>query len=165
MPLYNELETEKSYHYLKQIVKIFHIAKNLSKEQLKKTAIAKSLNLLEEDGFKPQGFRYYKEIHYETRKELSSIEAEKTPTHNIFTMYVDPIVDMIRPSFKEIFGFTPADESFLTTVFKNNKHRKELQEFDKLIWLPLPEILLATKLKSVPNGTKDDKHMIFFDVL
>jgi len=135
----------------------FHINRNLDKEQLKNTTIAKSLSLLENDGFKPLGFRYYKEIHYETGKELTPEEAKKTPTHNIFTMYVDPIVDEIHPSFREIFGFPPADEPLLTPVFQDKRYRKELKEFNKLLWLPLPEILLATKMKSVPNRTQDEK--------
>ncbi len=135
----------------------FHINKNLHKAQLKNTTIAKSLSLLRKEGFKPLGFRYYKEIHYETGKELSPEEAKRTLTHNIFAMYVDPIVDEIHPSFHEVFGFTPADEQLLTPVFKDKQYRKELREFNKLLWIPTPEILLATKIKSVPNRTRDEK--------
>ena len=135
----------------------FHINKNLDKAQLKNTAIARSLLLFKKEGFKPIGFRYYKEIHYETGKELTPKEAKRTPTHNIFTMYVDPIVDEIHPSFHEVFGFTPADEQLLTPVFKDKQCHKEMREFNKLLWIPTPEILLATKIKSVLNRTKDEK--------
>ena len=113
--------------------------------------------LFKKEGFKPIGFRYYKEIHYETGKELTPKEAKRTPTHNIFTMYVDPIVDEIHPSFHEVFGFTPADEQLLTPVFKDKQCHKEMREFNKLLWIPTPEILLATKIKSVLNRTKDEK--------
>ncbi len=72
-------------------------------------------------------------------------------------MYVDPIVNEIHPSFRETFGFTPVDESLLSPVFQDKSNRIELKEFNKLLWLPSPEILLATKIKSVPNRTRDEK--------
>ena len=92
----------------------FHIDKNLEEKQLNKTTISKSLKLIEKEGFKPQGFRYYKEINYETGKELTPEEAKTTPTHNIFTMFIDPIVDYIHPSFQKILRFNPVDEPLLT---------------------------------------------------
>jgi len=135
----------------------FDINKNLGKEQLKNTTIAQSLSLIMKEGFKPQGFRYYKEINYETGKELTPEETKRTPTHNIFTMYIDPVVDEIHPSFRDVFGFLPIDEPLLTPVLKEKRCRKELKEFNKLLWIPTPEILLATKVKSVLNRTKDEK--------
>ena len=135
----------------------FHIDKKLEQEQLKNITITKSLKLIEKEGFKPQGFRYYKEINYETGKELTLEEAKTTPTHNIFTMFIDPIVDYVHPSFQKILRFNPVDEPLLTPVFQNKKYRRELQQFNKLLWLPSPEILLATKMKSIPNRTKDEK--------
>lgn len=135
----------------------FHIDRSLEKMQLKNTAMAKSLEKIEKDGFKPQSFRYYKEIHYETGKELTPEEIKTTPSHNIFTMYIDPMVDYIHPAFKEIFGFTPADESLLMPVFKRSIYRNELHEFNKDLWLPTPDILLATKMKSLPTRPEGDK--------
>ena len=135
----------------------FHIDKNLEEKQLNKTTISKSLKLIEKEGFKPQGFRYYKEINYETGKELTPEEAKTTQTHNIFTMFIDPIVDYIHPSFQKILRFNPADESLLNPVFQNKKYRRELQQFNKLLWIPVPDILLATKMKSIPNRTQDEK--------
>ena len=135
----------------------FHVDKNLNEKQLNDSTIAKSLALLEKEGFKLLGFRYYKEIHYETGEELTPEEVKSTPTYNIFTIYVDPIVDNVHPLFKKVFGFAPVDESLLTLVFEDKKHRMELKEFNKLLWIPTPEILLATKIKSIPNRTRDEK--------
>ena len=135
----------------------FHVDKNLDEGQLRNSAMAKSLTLLEKEGFKLLGFRYYKEIHYETGEELTPEEAKNIPTYNIFSIYVDPIVDTMHPSFGKIFGFTPVDESLLTLVFGERRYRKELNEFNKLLWIPTPEILLATKIKRIPNRTRDEK--------
>ena len=154
----NFKETEgRNYLGSRDIDLGFHIDKNLTQEQLNKTTISKSLKLIEKEGFKPQGFRYYKEINYETGKELTSEEAKTTPTHNIFAMFIDPMVDYVHPSFQKILRFNPADEPLLSPVFQNEKYRRELQQFNRLLWLPSPEILLATKLKSVSNRTRDEK--------
>ncbi len=155
----NNFKENEGRNYLgsRDIYLGFHIKKNLDKEQLKNTTIAQSLSLIKKEGFKPLGFRYYKEINYETGKELTPEETKRTPTHNIFTMYIDPIVDEIHPSFRDVFGFPPVDEPLLTPVFKEKRYRKELKEFKKLLWIPTPEILLATKVKSVLNRAKDEK--------
>ena len=195
MVLYSAIETDTSYKYLQQIVKIldepicilggwavyltvntnfkkaegrnylgskdidlgFHIDESLDRSKLKHTAMAKSLEKIRKDGFKPQSFRYYKEIHYETGKELTPEEIKTTPPHNIFIMYIDPMVDAIHPAFKEIFGFVPADESLLMPVFQNSIYRNELHEFNKQLWLPSSEILLATKMKSLLTRPEGDK--------
>jgi len=137
----------------------FHMDPSLDETELSQSAMKKALNILEENGFKPQGFRYYKEIEYGTDKELSKEEAEKIPPHNIFTIFVDPIIDYVHPSFKKIFNFDPVDETFLTHVFRDETKRKELIEFDKLLWLPTADILLATKIKSAINRQKDEKYV------
>ena len=55
--------------------------------------------------------------------ELTKEQYIRTPTHDIFQIYVDPIVNEIHPAFKKIFGFVPIDESLLSYVFKYDKHR------------------------------------------
>jgi hypothetical protein len=135
----------------------FCLNKNLTKSQLKRSTIGTALSLLEKKGFKPLGFRYYKDIHIETGKELTSDQSAKTPTHDIFQIYVNPIVNEVHPSFREVFRFDPVDEPLLSHVFQDKNYRTELTEFNKRLWLPTPEILLATKLRSVCNRTKDEK--------
>jgi len=195
MTLYEEYETDTSFRYLKEIVKIlekpvciiggwavyftvnehfkkehgrnylgskdidlgFYIDKNLDKEELKNTEFGRSMALLEELGFQPLGFRLYKDINVDTGEDLTPEQSRKTLSHNIFKIYVDPIVGDIPPAFKEIFGFTPIDEPLISLVFQDENNRIELTEFNELLWLPKPEILLATKVKSAPTRTKDEK--------
>lgn len=135
----------------------FHIDKNTTEKNLKKTPIAKTIKLLEQNKFQPLSFRYYKDISIETGKELTKEQSAKTPIHNIFQIYVDLIVDEMHPKFKETFGLDPIDESLLKHVFEEKRNRIELKEFNKMLWLPTPEILLATKIKSLPDRTKDNK--------
>jgi hypothetical protein len=135
----------------------FHLNKNCTRKQLKNSTIGNAFKLLEKQCFKPLGFRYYKDIHIDTGKELTSEQSAKTPTHDIFQIYIDPIVNEIHPMFREVFGFDPVDEPLLSYVFQDKTFRTELTEFNKRLWLPAPEILLATKLKSVCYRTKDEK--------
>ena len=79
------------------------------KANLKETTLAQTIKILKEKlKFKPLSFRFMKEIHTETEEELK--EGEIVPTHFIFPMYVDLIVDSIPDNFKNIFGFNPIDE-------------------------------------------------------
>jgi len=154
-----KIKADRGMGYLgsKDIDLGFHIDKNITDKSLKKTPIAKTITLLEKNGFKPLSFRYYKDIGIETGKELTREQSAITPTHDIFQIYVDLIVDEIHPAFKKTFCLDTIDESLLKHVFEEKRNRIELKEFEKMLWLPTPEILLATKIKSLPNRTKDNK--------
>ena len=134
----------------------FHLDKSATREQMKNSAIAKSLNVLQNKlKFKSISFRLLKEIHTETEEEIS--EGKIIPSHFIFPLYVDVLVDNIPAKFKEVFHFQPADEPLLNFVFENAEHREELKEFNRKLWLPKPELLLATKLSALTNRTKEHK--------
>ena len=150
---------EKGQDYLgsKDIDLGFHIDTNIDKSQLKNTMMQKTISLLEKDNFRPLGSRYYKDISIEDGRELTNEESKTEPSHNVFKMYVDLLVDKIHPDFKEIFRFEAFDEDLLSLVFKNPKNRTELVKFKKILWLPSPEILLSTKIKSLPDRTEDKK--------
>lgn len=150
---------EKGQNYLgsKDIDLGFHIDANIDKSQLKNTMMQKTISLLEKDRFCPLGSRYYKDISIEDGRELTHEESKTEFSHNVFKMYVDLLVDKIHPDFKEIFRFDPYDEELLSLVFENPKNRTELVKFKKLLWLPSPEILLSTKIKSLPDRTEEKK--------
>lgn len=134
----------------------FHLDKNATPEQMKRSALASSLDILQNKlKFKSVSFRLLKEVHTETEEEIE--EGKIIPAHFIFPMYVDVLVDNIPTTFKEVFHFQPADESLLRFVFENGKHRDELKEFNKKLWLPKPELLSATKLNALKMRDKEHK--------
>ncbi|MEK6906958.1 MAG: hypothetical protein AABW45_00345 [Nanoarchaeota archaeon] len=134
----------------------FHINKKWTSEQIKNSSLAQSLDILKNKlNFKSLTFRLIKEIHVESGKEI--LNHEKVFPHQRFIMSVDPIVDFIPSNFKQIFGFIPIDEPLLKFVFENPKYRTKLKEFNKKLLLPKPELLLATKLKSITQRDKEDK--------
>lgn len=107
----------------------------------------------------PVGFRYIKEFHIETEKELNKDEMKTTPLHFVFPLYIDPVVDIIHPKFYEVFKFNPVDEPLLEMVFRDKANRMAEKLFGKSLWLPKPHILLATKLNSVISRDKEHKRL------
>jgi len=100
----------------------FHLDKNSTIEEMKKSALAKSLEILQNKlKFKSISFRLLKEIHTETQEEIS--ENQIIPSHFIFPMYIDPLVDNIPKNFKEVFKYQPADEPLLNHAFNNKEQR------------------------------------------
>lgn len=136
----------------------FHFEKDWSEKDMQDSTFAKSLQIIEEElGFVPVGFRYLKEFHIETEKELSEDEMKTTPSHFVFPLYIDPIVDIIHPKFYEVFKFNPVDEPLIEMVFTEKANRMTEKSFGKNLWLPEPHVLLATKLNSVIGRDKEHK--------
>jgi hypothetical protein len=134
----------------------FHFDEGATIEQMKISALAKSINVLQTKlKFKPISFRLLKEIHTETEEEIA--EGQTIPAHFIFPMYIDLLVDYIPPKFKDVFLFQPADEPLLRFAFENKKHREELTQFKKKLLLPKPEVLLATKINALKHRDKEHK--------
>lgn len=183
--MYKEFETRTSYKYLKEVINnlkepicilggwaiFFHVNKQFEKAQgrpylgsrdidlgfnsqdtLKQT-IATLTNKLK---FKPLSFRLVKDIHTETEEEIK--DGEIIPAHFIFPMYVDLIVDSISKDFKKTFGFDPIDEPLLKVVFEKKEYIL-LNEFNKKLLLPKPELLLAMKINSLPGRDKEHKRI------
>ena len=125
---------------------------------LKESALAQSIKILTEKlKFKPLSFRLFKEVHTETEEEIQ--EGQIVPAHFTFPMYVDLIVDNIPENFREIFGFDPIDEPLLKFAFGNKKNQLLVEEFDRKLLLPKPELLLAMKIKSLPDRDKEHKRV------
>ena len=133
----------------------FHIDKN-SKSQ---TLIDVISTLEKELGFSPLSFRFFKEVHRETGLDLDPETARRTPSYDIFPMYVDLIVDHIPDNFKETYGFNPVDETLLKEIFDNENERSEIIFLGKTLWLPSANVLLATKMKSYPSRDKEHKRI------
>jgi len=134
----------------------FHLDKNATVPQMKNSALSKSLDILQNKlKFKSVSFRLLKEVHTETEEEIE--EGKIIPAHFIFPMYAVVLVDNIPAKFKDVFHFQPADEPLLRFVFEYQKHREELKEFHKKLWLPKPELLLATELNALKHRDKEHK--------
>lgn len=136
----------------------FHIDKNWTTEELIKSELSIALHLLEQMRFRWISFRLVKEFDRDTGRELTSEESAKLPLYRIFQLFVDPIVDNIHSKFKEMFGFVPIDEPFLSFVFVDGLFAKA-KLFQVEVMMPKPHLLLAMKLNSVIHRDKEYKRI------
>ena len=104
-------------------------------------------------------FRFYKNVHSETGKDLTENESKSLPQHMIFPMYVDLIMTHATKKMKTKLGFMPIDEPLLKKAFGSRKFRRTATEFGKRLLLPSPELLLAMKLNSVLNRDRLHKRL------
>ncbi|HEX9845815.1 MAG TPA: hypothetical protein VGA92_05050 [Candidatus Nitrosotenuis sp.] len=127
----------------------FHIDPDWSTTELQNSAFAQSVKTLVDNKFVGCGSRFVKHYDISTLKELTEDQTRKKPMYEMFQLFVDPIVDNIHRDSQKL-GFTPLDESLLSHVF-NGKKFTSLSGFGGKFMLPTSEILLATKISSVPK--------------
>lgn len=134
----------------------FHLDVNASAEELKKSDFAMAVNALESNGFESVGFRLVKHFDIDSHQELTPEQAKQKPLHDLFDVYVDPIVDTIPSIAQAAFGFVPIDEPILSYAFQRTG--AQLTEiFGKSVILPLPHLMLAMKFRSMPHRDKEHK--------
>ncbi len=103
------------------------------------------------------GGRLVKNLDYDTGKEMESEEAKAKPMSDLHQIYVDLLIDQ-KPKSKTWENMELVfDEELLSYVFDDEKHREELDQFHKKLWVPQPWLLLAMKVKALPRRQKDHK--------
>lgn len=149
-------ERGEDYHGSKDIDLGFHFSGDESAESVLGSPLAKSIRALERMGFWGVSARMVKAYHRESRRPLGEQEAKRVPQHDLFYMYVDPIVDAIPGTFRDAMGFAPIDEPLLRTVFEDGQY-DETGEFGARLLVPKPAVLLAAKMAALPRREKDHK--------
>lgn len=150
------VDTGTEYQGSKDIDLGFHIEGDETNELLSKSDLAKAVESLKKIGYRSIGVRLFKDYHRETHLPLSEAKSKKTPSYNIFQLYVDILVDNMSSGLKNVTGLTPFDEKLLTYVFNKNMFNA-IDGFSTRVILPTPPVLLAMKIKSLPARTKDHK--------
>ncbi len=149
-------EQGKDYLGSRDIDLGFHIGENWDEQQLKTSAFAQALTVLEHElGFKSVMFRLVKEIHTETGKELQP--DNYVFPHQRFAMSVDPIVDFVPQNFYTLFRLHPIQVPLLKFAFESPFCKLEQEGLGKKLLLPRPELILAMKIWSMPERDKRDK--------
>jgi len=72
-------------------------------------------------------------------------------------LYIDPLVTRLHPMIRDVMGFVPADEPLLEPVFTDADKRLPSGGLGHDVFLPVPGLLVATKLKHLSERTRDDK--------
>lgn len=135
----------------------FHIDIDGSIEDLKQSNFAKTLEILKVVGYWESGTsRFCRILDKRTGKSLNEKESGEIPFFDLFYLYINPMVDRIHPKNDDVFQIKPIDEPLLSDAIENG-WMIEITIFGKTLLVPLPDTLLAMKLSSFPNRTKDDK--------
>lgn len=116
-------------------------------EKLQSCELKLALESIKNLGFVGQGFRMYKNFHYDSGKEISHIQSKDYSTHELFKMCIDPMVPCIPVSFRSVFGFDPIDEPLLKFFFNAN-HKKDISYKEFFISIPSRELMASMKLNS-----------------
>lgn len=136
----------------------FHIDPRWTVEELQRSALSQSANILTGRGFIGTGFRFVKYYDIETKKEITEEESKKKRPYEMFQLFVDTMGDNTHADAEKILGFPLLDEALLSHVFADGKS-VTVREFGGRFTIPTPETLLSMKLKSAPCRTKDDKRI------
>ena len=135
----------------------FHVDSDCDDDALRNCTYAKALSVLDRVGYRPHGsFRYCRIIRRDTGESIDEKAAARMNHYDIIYLYVDMMVDNIHPKHREFFRADPMDEPLLSRVFEEGSGIQETINVTRVI-IPPPHILLATKLKAIPDRTKEDK--------
>lgn len=135
----------------------FHIERAYESKELEECTYAKAVRMIRAIGYLPHSNgRFCKIIKKDTGESLTEERAREYPIYDLYYLYIDIMVDFIHPLHGSIFGCGVIDDPIFERVFTENsgvivKHHN----LDLVV--PPPHILLASKLKSIPNRTNDDK--------
>ena len=151
-----QASTGRSYHGSRDIDLGFHLDEGAAGESMRRSMLAGAVESLRGAGFRSVGMRLFKEYHRETRMLLSEERARKTPSYDMFQLYVDILADNVPDGVREAIGFRPLDEKRLVHVFKGGMYRL-IDELPARVILPTPPVLIAMKASSLPGRTKDHK--------
>jgi hypothetical protein len=113
--------------------------------------------LMKKMSFEQLSFRYVKYLNYDTGEEISEEIAKKIPLHILIQLYVDAMIPQYRDDVKKELGFIPPDEPLLEKVFGDSSYRRTINIANNVVMVPSPDVLIAMKLNSIVNRTKDHK--------
>ncbi|MBI4392657.1 MAG: nucleotidyl transferase AbiEii/AbiGii toxin family protein [Euryarchaeota archaeon] len=128
-----------------------------SSDVFSKSAAAKAPHRLRELGFEPSGAFRFRLVLDEQGEALGVEPKVGIEDVHYHLLYVDPMVTARHPLSRKILGFDPIDEPLLATAFTEEDPDPRASGFAPSVCLPSTPLLVATKLHSFPDRTKDDK--------
>ena len=122
----------------------FFLKPMITKSELESTSLFKTLKILESNGFKPEGFRYRKDISY------NEIIIEKNKKENeTFTLYVDILVNSYPPSLNDIYPNCFFEVPIIEQVYNNTKYQVKISSVSDNLFIPIREIIIVMKIHSL----------------
>ena len=118
----------------------------MTKTELESTNLFKMLNILESNGFKPEGFRYKKDIEY-----TQQVTKDEKLKNKDFVLYVDILVNSYPPSLYDIHPNCFFEVPLIEQAYCNNKYQVKISSITNNLFIPTREILAAMKIQSLPS--------------
>ncbi len=136
----------------------FHTPPEATLEALRRGNLPAAIRHLEYMGFTRHGAFSMVQFHrWEDDGTVTPEKARRLLTPDYYTITVDLIASHERRDLRRIAGFQPFSEPLLARVFEEPAERLEKRVEGRVVWLPASHVLLAMKLVSLPERTKDDK--------
>ena len=123
----------------------FSLKPMLTKSELESTNLFKIVEILESNGYKPEDFRYKKDV---TFKEIGI--KEETEKDKTFALYVDILVNSYPPSLRDLHPNCFFEVPLIEQVYNNTKNQVEISSINNL-FIPTREIIIAMKIHSLPT--------------
>lgn len=137
---------------------IYHVDPAWSIEEFRASAAGQAPKRIRDIGFRPMANNRFGIIIDANGKELESEPGPpKFARIDYDTLYLDPLVTHIHPASKDVLGYAPTDEPLADLAFTDPAHRTLVPGLGSNVYVPSASVLVATKLHSLPERTKDDK--------
>lgn len=148
----------EDYFGSRDIDAAYYVDPAWSHDEFLSSAVAQAPRRLEELGFQRSGA-----FRFSLLLDDDGQVIDETPRFGIegidhHVLSVDPMVTAAHAEARAILGFVPIDEPLLASAFQGGG-ADPMPEFGGDVWLPATPLLVATKLNSLPNRTKDDKRV------
>lgn len=129
-----------------------------SLDELKASAAGQAPDRIVATGFRRAGsFRFSIFLDDEGRELAAEPPPPKMRDVDYHELSLDPMVTNFHDELPKLWRFKPIDEPILARVFHEPDLRDLLPAMGPNVYLPKAPVLVATKLKSLPERTKDDK--------
>lgn len=116
----------------------------MTKSQLESTDLYKTLEILKSNGYKPEGFRYRKDVSY-TELGIENPDGD----NETFALYVDVLVNSYPPSLNDLIPNCFFEVPLIELVYNNTQYQVELSSVSDDLFIPTREILTAMKIQSL----------------
>jgi len=129
----------------------FSLKPMMTKTEFESTNLFKTLKILESNGFKPEGFRYRKDIAYAKLGIEDDVEKNET-----FALYVDILVNSYPPSLNDLYPNCFFEVPLIEQVYNNTQYQVKMSSISDNLFIPTREIIIAMKILSLP--ARGDAH-------
>ena len=118
----------------------------MTKSELESTNLFKTLKILESNGYRPEGFRYRKDVAYAELGIEDDMEKNET-----FTLFVDILVNSYPPSLNDLYPNCFFEVPLIEQVYNNTKYQVKISSISDNLFIPTREIIIAMKIHSLPT--------------